>query len=116
MAVVVFGRGAIGVLLVAQFVVVRETLDRCLFDSRLPEAELSHPTPPFVHFSLRPSVTSAFLACTKKMHEANFWFCFLLGGGRVSPKLLFSIGLFEHNVHKRRDPNGDPEWPIDPIR
>lgn len=38
--VVVFGRGAIGVLLVAQSVVVRETLERWL-DSHLPEAELS---------------------------------------------------------------------------
>jgi hypothetical protein len=64
---------------------------------------------------LRPSVTSKYLACTGKMHKANFWLCFFLTAG-VSTKLKFSIGLFEHNVHKWRDPNGDPEWPIDRIR
>jgi hypothetical protein len=67
------------------------------------------------HPELRPSVTSDFLACTERMHEGNFWLSQFLSNA-VPPRLTFSIGLYERNVHPWRDPIGDPEWPVHPIR
>ena len=67
------------------------------------------------HPELRPFVTSEYLACTEEMHNGNFWLRQFLSS-TVPPRLTFSMGLYEHNVHRWRDPRGDNEWPIYPTR
>jgi len=67
------------------------------------------------HPELRPFVTSEYLACTEEMHNGNFWLRQFLSS-TVPPRLTFSMGLYEHNVHRWRDSRGDNEWPIYPTR
>lgn len=67
------------------------------------------------HPELRPSVSSALSACTRKMHDGNKWLdCFL--AAVASMKLNFSIGRLERNPDGWRSPYEDTDYPPYPTR